>query len=277
MTLADNLRRRPTADAAKPAEPPEFPKLEFHPIANIFPMMDEQSHGFQALVEDIKERNLDEAIWLYEGKILEGRNRYRACELAGRIPRTREYVNRDPVGFVLSANLHRRHLNEAQRALVAAQLANLKVGDNQKSEGTSIEVAATLLNISRASVERAKVILTKGDPNLIAAVQQGDMSLTAGAQEAAQQQQDKDKDEDKDKDKDKDKNKSKNKSKSKTPGDQYDRAEKSLLEKLHALDASSADAYTSKTIKKLKKIVADKFAEAAEEEEEEEEEQDEAA
>src|SRR6516165_5719955 len=145
MSMTDHLRNARSrgvgaADPAKPAdEPPakpEFPKLEFHPIANIFPMLDEQSPSFLALVEGIKDRGLDETIVLYEGKILDGRNRYRACQLAGRIPRTREYPGRDPVGFVLAANLHRRHLNEAQRALVAAQLANLGVGANQTSEGT---------------------------------------------------------------------------------------------------------------------------------------------
>jgi hypothetical protein len=272
VTFNENFRRKGTApDApAKPADdakPPEFPKLEFHPIANIFPMLEEQSPGFQALVEDIKERDLDEAIWLYEGKILDGRNRYRACQLAGRTPRTREYASGDPVGFVLSANLHRRHLNEAQRALVAAQLANLKVGDNQKSEGTSIEVAATLLSISRASVERAKVILTKGDPSLIAAVQEGHVSLTAGAEQAQQQAPQ----EGQTQPASGKGTGRRGKGGAKPPGDLYEKAEKSLFEKLEALDASSADAYTSKTIKKLKKIVADKFADAAEEEEEDDE------
>jgi ParB-like chromosome segregation protein Spo0J len=254
MSLTDSLRnaRARGADPTKPADDAkpklEFPKLEFHPIANIFPMLDEQSPGFLALVEDIKERGLDESIVLYEGKILDGRNRYRACELAGRIPRTRDYPGRDPVGFVLAANLHRRHLNEAQRALVAAKLANLELGANQQSEGVSIDIAAELLNISRSSVARAKVILTKGDPSLVEAVQQGEVSLAAGAEQAQEQADAGD---------GKGKGKGKGKGQS-TPGSKYDGAEKRLLEKLEAFDAKEAAEHSSITIKKLKQAVAAK-------------------
>jgi ParB-like chromosome segregation protein Spo0J len=177
---ADTLRRQYSAERQEETKP-----LEFHPIANIFPMLEDESVGFEALVDDIKARHQQDQIVTYEGKILDGRNRYRACKQLGITALLiREYHGEDPVGFVLSANLHRRHLNEAQRALVAAKLANLGVGANQNSEGTSIEVAAKALSISRASVERAKVILTKGDPSLIEAVQQGAVSLAAGAQAA---------------------------------------------------------------------------------------------
>jgi hypothetical protein len=47
-------------------------------------------------------------MWLYEGQILDGRNRARACEALGIEPETRVYAGDDPVGFVISRNLHRR-------------------------------------------------------------------------------------------------------------------------------------------------------------------------
>ena len=53
---------------------------EFHPLADIFPMLDDNE--LKALAEDIKTKGLTEPITLYEGKVLDGRNRYRACDLA---------------------------------------------------------------------------------------------------------------------------------------------------------------------------------------------------
>ena len=87
-------------------------KYEVHPLATIFP--DIEGQAFNTLVEDIKERGQQEAVWLFESKILDGKNRAKACELLGKEPLTRPYTGDDPVGFVLSANLHRRHLDESQ-------------------------------------------------------------------------------------------------------------------------------------------------------------------
>jgi hypothetical protein len=54
--------------------PPEYGP---HPLSEIFPRMGEVELGFVA--EDIKANGLKEPIWLYEDKILDGNNRYRAC------------------------------------------------------------------------------------------------------------------------------------------------------------------------------------------------------
>jgi hypothetical protein len=43
-------------------------------------------------------------------------------------PKVKEYRGSDPVSFVLSLNLHRRHLDESQRAIWWRRLANMKVG-----------------------------------------------------------------------------------------------------------------------------------------------------
>ena len=99
-----------------------------HPIANIFPRM--SGEEFVSLKADIKERGLLEPIWLYEGKVLDGRHRYYACQEVGVAPAYREYEGDDPVGFVVSLNLRRRHLSESQRAMVAASLAKLPKGQS---------------------------------------------------------------------------------------------------------------------------------------------------
>ena len=154
--------------------------LEFHPLADIFPLLDGQD--FAELVADIKApHGLREPIVMFEGKILDGRNRYRACEAAGVKPTFTVYTGDDPVAYVISLNLRRRHLSESQRAMVAAKLATLKLGDNQHSEGPSIEEASRLLNVGHASVERAKTVQRAGAPELVQVVERGRVSVSAAA------------------------------------------------------------------------------------------------
>src|SRR6476620_5362229 len=93
--------------------------LEFHPISNIFPLMGDDD--LRQLAEDIKANGLKEPIWRYEGKILDGRNRWRACLLAGIEPQFRTYTGSSPATFVLSLDLLRRHLTQSQKAAVAVE------------------------------------------------------------------------------------------------------------------------------------------------------------
>lgn len=92
--------------------------MNAHPAAEVFPMLPEPE--LRELADDIKARGLLEPITVYEGKILDGRNRYRACEIAGVEPRFVEWdgTGGSPVLWVISKNLKRRHLNESQRAAV---------------------------------------------------------------------------------------------------------------------------------------------------------------
>ncbi len=99
---------------------------------------------------------------LHEGKILDGRNRYRALIQVGLTDEevlrchSEPSVGTDPLRYVLSRNLVRRHLDESGRAMVAAKLVKLKLGDNQHSEGPSIGEASKLLKVSPKSVERSR-------------------------------------------------------------------------------------------------------------------------
>jgi len=93
--------------------------VEFHPIANIFPMMSDEE--LSELAESIESNGLRVPILLYEGKILDGRNRYQACESSGVKPEYTEFEGDDPLSHVLDLNLHRRHLTSGQKAIVVAE------------------------------------------------------------------------------------------------------------------------------------------------------------
>ena len=160
--------------------------MDFHPLAEIFPLM--EGAEFDGLVADIKANGLREPIVLHEEKILDGRNRYRACKAAEIEPTYEQWENgSDPRAFVISKNLHRRHLNESQRAMIAARLANLKHGDvaSQGSRDTRISIsqAAELLNISKATVAEARTVLEHATPDEIQAVEAGEVAAsTVGRQ-----------------------------------------------------------------------------------------------
>jgi ParB-like chromosome segregation protein Spo0J len=94
---------------------------EAHPLANIFPLMTEDK--LQELADSIKKNGQQEPIVLFEGNILDGRNRYAACRLANVKAILTQYTGNDPVGFVKMKNLDRRDLTASQRAVAALELA----------------------------------------------------------------------------------------------------------------------------------------------------------
>ncbi|CAN5818242.1 hypothetical protein BH20PSE1_BH20PSE1_01590 [soil metagenome] len=151
-----------------------------HPAAAIFPLLD--GEAFEDFCADIAERGLLQPIQLLGGLIIDGRNRYRACLDLGIDPVFEEVDSEtDPVGYVVSANLHRRHLNESQRAMVAAAIANMRRGDNSNAPigATSQSEAARLLNVSRRAVQRATKIRRQAVPEVTEAVHSGARLLLA--------------------------------------------------------------------------------------------------
>jgi hypothetical protein len=106
-------------------------QLRFHPLADMFPLM--EGAEFDALVADIKANKLRDKIVLYDGMVLDGRNRFRALRALG-LPHeeihdhycvTKECIDKHhggPAAYVISANIHRRHLTAEQKAEVLAKL-----------------------------------------------------------------------------------------------------------------------------------------------------------
>jgi ParB-like chromosome segregation protein Spo0J len=159
--------------------------LEFHPVANIFPLL--EGAAFDELVADIREHGLHEAVVVFEGKVLDGRNRCRACGAAGVEPTFTVYQGDDPIGYVVSLNLRRRHLSESQRAMVAAKLARLRDGQRADLvEGVPIGRASALLNVSERSIARAREVMSCGAAELVQAVEHGKVSVSAAADIATQ-------------------------------------------------------------------------------------------
>lgn len=95
-------------------------ELKQHPLSAAFPAMPEPE--FRALVEDIRKHGQREPILIHEGKVLDGWHRYRACTELGIKAKQFTFGDGDPVAFVESVNLHRRHLSASQRAIAIVAL-----------------------------------------------------------------------------------------------------------------------------------------------------------
>lgn len=154
---------------------------EPHPLAELFPPLPDKDLG--ELADDICTFGLRNPIILYEGQVLDGRNRLAACRIAGVEPEFTEYEGDEPLYFVLSHNLHRRHLTESQRAMVAARIVDWDRGLNQHSAGGAnlpAHKAAEKLSISERAVKAARRIHERGVPALVEAIRDGRLSVHAG-------------------------------------------------------------------------------------------------
>jgi site-specific DNA-methyltransferase (adenine-specific) len=193
--------------------------IPFHPAASIFPMMDDAS--LQSLADDIRSHGLHEAIKTHDGSILDGRNRYRACELAGIEPKFEPAnCNGSPATFVWSLNEKRRHLNPGQRAMAADKLAEQLAAEAKqrqkeggrigglggkekvsprlgeatselalpnKHAGKAAHQAAKIAGVSRGYIEQAKAV-RKADPVIAKKVETGELTLPQAAREVQREQ-----------------------------------------------------------------------------------------
>jgi len=140
-------------------------------------MMSEEE--IKELADDILNNGQRVPILMYEGKVLDGRNRIKALELLGCKPSlVEEYKGDSPaLDVVISLNLHRRHLNPSQRAMIAARIATQKAGGDRVSakrhENLSIEDAATIMKVHPRTVGAARKVIRSGDQEKISAIESG--------------------------------------------------------------------------------------------------------
>ncbi|MEP0518535.1 MAG: MT-A70 family methyltransferase [Hyphomicrobiales bacterium] len=159
--------------------PPE--PVRFHEFANLFPMLDGKPR--EELVADIAANGMQEPIVMMGPIILDGRNRYMCARETGAEIKAVQFDGDDPLAFVISKNLKRRHMTESQRAMVAAKLAKLPKGVNQHAPigGPSNKQAAEMLSVGQKSIERAKIVENNGAPGLVEAVQSDQVKVSAAA------------------------------------------------------------------------------------------------
>jgi ParB-like chromosome segregation protein Spo0J len=129
--------------------------LQFHPLADIFPLM--EGEEFEDLVADIKANGQHARIVLKDGMILDGRNRYRACLKLGIEPSfaCEAYSDQiiDPAAYVISANIHRRHLNAAQKRDLIAKLLKANPTKSDRQIAKTVKASPTYVGKVRAEKE----------------------------------------------------------------------------------------------------------------------------
>jgi len=135
-------------------------EYEFHDVANIFPMMNDIE--LESLTNDIKANGLREPIYLHVGKIIDGRNRYKACLAAKVKPIFREYTGLESglIDFVISLNIHRRHLTTSQKACLAVDVlpnleTNIKENLSKKLSAIRKKDSELLTKLSKPENSRA--------------------------------------------------------------------------------------------------------------------------
>ena len=150
-------------------------QLQVHPIAALFPML--SADELKALAADIKERGqLQPVVLDSEGRVIDGRNRLAACELAGVEPQFTTYNGDDVDGYALAVNIARRHLTTGARAVIAAKAARL----NGYGSATKI---ATFADLQNSRISEASIVLDHL-PDLADAVIADTEKLTVAVEKA---------------------------------------------------------------------------------------------
>jgi len=170
-------------------------EVQIHEYAELFPMHD--GAPLYELRDDIKEHGLRYPLVMHDGKLLDGRRRLWSCRNLGVEPDfiTFEGDDADALAFVISTNLKRRHLGEAERAMIAAKLPKLARGVKKSNSpiGESQAGRAKAMNVSKRAVERADRVTSKGSKKLKDAVKEGDVSLSDAAKLAEKSKKEQDK------------------------------------------------------------------------------------
>jgi hypothetical protein len=136
--------------------PPEQQIKSFHPLASTFDMM--EGDEYYALVADIKKNGLLYRIVTFEGQVLDGRNRQRACLEAGVEPEYIEFAegagtHAEALAYVVSVNVHRRHLTTEDKKKVAAKLLAMNPEKSDRQIGKEAGISKNTASAVREAEE----------------------------------------------------------------------------------------------------------------------------
>jgi hypothetical protein len=167
-------------------------EYEVHPASELFPWMGREE--FNELKRDIKENGVRFPVIFHKGQLLDGRNRMAACEeLKVKCPRE-EYKGKDPIGFIISSNINRRHLTDDQRITLVAKLragdlskaASARMKSGKKGSGELPREAIAREAKSSEHKARAAMDVVEHDPDEAEKVIAGKAKLSAAAKKARQ-------------------------------------------------------------------------------------------
>jgi len=160
-------------------------RLEQHELSKCFPVIEIKEFG--QLVDDIKENGLLNPIVIFDGKVLDGWHRYRACQQAGADIKTVVYEGEEPDSFAWSMNGPRRHMTSSQAAKSIVDLkawrkrgkpVNGPNGPFTSKAATTKEMAAES-GASERQIKRAKHVTKNGSKALNEQVKKGEIKLSA--------------------------------------------------------------------------------------------------
>jgi hypothetical protein len=157
-----------------------------HPLADRFPMLPEDE--LDRLAADVAENGLRNPIILdADGRILDGRNRYAACDRAGVEPEFVTFEGDDEAAFVLSANVARRHMTTGQQAMsTALVLSDAGRRENGRWKRGSVAIGESSNSSAwRKQMDQAGQILDYA-PELADDVVSGSIALDAAFRQAEQ-------------------------------------------------------------------------------------------
>ena len=120
--------------------------MQQHPLSAAFPEMDEAD--YLALRDDIEDHGQREPIIVYQGMVLDGWHRYRACIDLGIKPTQFNFGGDDPVAFVKSENFHRRHLTASQRAAAISALQDY-AAQRRPNKGATIAPLLKVVDLAK--------------------------------------------------------------------------------------------------------------------------------
>ena len=187
--------------------------IPVHPVASLFPMIGDEE--LQALADDIKANGQREKIMcayldeemLDDLVVIDGRNRFKACQIAGVEPEftTNYLLGPDDIGpWIMSHNRHRRHMSKTQMACVAveyekwlaveAKKRQVEAGEvygrgkvvenlpqpNSESASRASDEAGAMLGVSGRTVRDAKYV-ANNDPEVFEKMRRNEITASAAA------------------------------------------------------------------------------------------------